>query len=90
MTNFGGVSGEKLRQYVTRIEKLELDKSDIAADIREAYAEAKINGYDPKVMRQLIKIRKMDANDREEQETILDIYKHAMGMIPSAGEEEAA
>ena len=82
MAAFGGVSGEQLRQYIERIEKLEEEKSDIADNVRDAYAEAKSNGFDPKIMRQLIKLRKMDASDRNEQEEVLDIYKAALGMIP--------
>ena len=82
MSNFGGISGEQLRQYISRIEKLEEEKRDIADNIRDAFADAKSNGFDPKVMRQLLKIRKVDSQELEEQETILDIYKHAMGMIP--------
>lgn len=86
MTNFGGVSGEKLRQIVSKIEKLEEEKKEVAECIREAYGEAKAHGYDVKVLRQLIKIRKMDASDMQEQEAILDIYMHAMGMAPSPDE----
>ena len=81
MTNFGGVSGDQLRAFVERIEKLEEEKADIATAISEVYAEAKGTGFDAKVMRQLIRLRKMDAHDRDEQETILDIYKHALGML---------
>lgn len=86
MTNFGGVSGEKLRQIVAKIEKLEEEKKEVAECIREAFGEAKAHGYDVKVLRQLIKIRKMDASDVQEQEAILDVYLHAMGMIPSSDE----
>ena len=82
MSNFGGISGEQLRQYISRIEKLEEEKRDLADNIRDTFADAKSNGFDPKIMRQLIKIRKIDNQELEEQETILDIYKHAMGMIP--------
>lgn len=91
MTKFGGISGDQLRQYISRIERLEEEKAHTAQDIRDAYAEAKANGFDPKIMRQVIRLRKMESHDREEQETILDIYKHALGMIPGSGEiDEAA
>lgn len=70
---------EKLRQFIARIERLEADKAEVAADMKEVYAEAKGMGYDTKIMRQVIRIRKMDANDRAEQETVLDLYLHALG-----------
>ena len=76
----GGVIGEQLQQYVDRIERLEEEKADIAAAIREVYAEAKGNGFEPKVMRQIVKIRKMDPNDVDEQDTLLHLYKQALGM----------
>ena len=82
MTKFGGFSGEQLRQYIERVERLEQEKQDIADNIRDAFAEAKSNGFDVKIMRQIIKLRKMDTSDRDEQEAILDLYKHALGMIP--------
>lgn len=87
MTNFGGVSGEYLRQYIERIERLEEEKRNIADDIKEVYAEAKGNGYDPKIMRQVVRIRKMDTSELEEQESLLDIYKQALGMLPGSAEE---
>lgn len=70
---------EKLRQFIARIERLEADKAEVAADMKEVYAEAKGMGYDTKIMRQVVRIRKMDANDRAEQETVLDLYLHALG-----------
>lgn len=76
----GGVIADQLVQYIQRIERLEEEKSDIAAAIREVYAEAKANGYEPKVMRQLIKLRKMDPHEVDEQESLLDLYKNALGM----------
>jgi uncharacterized protein (UPF0335 family) len=80
MTNFGGVSGEKLRQLVDKIEKLEEEKKEIAECIRDVYSEAKGFGYDVKALRELIKIRKTDKADLEEQAAILDVYLHALGM----------
>lgn len=73
------VSGDQLKSVVERIEKLEEEKQTIADDIREVYAEAKGNGYDVKVLRQVIAIRKRDANERAESEAILDLYLQAVG-----------
>jgi len=83
MTNFGGFAGEHLKQFVERIERLEEEKAGIAEDIKEVYAEAKSNGFDVKILREVIKKRKLDAADRQEQETILDLYMQALGMLPS-------
>lgn len=81
MTKFGGISGEQLRQYIERIETLENEKRDIADSIKDAFAEAKGNGFDVKVMRHIIKLRKLEPAKREEKESIIDIYMHALGMI---------
>ena len=78
MANVGGVSGQILRSFIERIENLEERKKEIADDIRDVYAEAKGSGFDAKVMRQVIKLRKMDSNDREEQEYLLDTYMRAI------------
>lgn len=72
---------EKLRQLVARIEKLEEEKKSIADDVKESYAEAKAVGFDPKVLRQVIRIRKQDRQEREEQEQVRDLYLHALGEI---------
>lgn len=72
---------EKLRQIVARIEKLEEEKKSIADDVKETYAEAKSFGLDPKVLRQVIRIRKQDRQEREEQEQVRDLYLHALGEI---------
>lgn len=76
----GTISGEYLKSYIERVERLEEEKSTIGADIRDVYAEAKGNGFDPKIMRQVIRLRKMDKFELEENETILDLYKRALGM----------
>ena len=65
---------------IERIERLEEEKKGIADDVRDVYAEAKAVGYDTKIMRQIIRLRKMKPDDRAEQETILDTYKAALGM----------
>jgi uncharacterized protein (UPF0335 family) len=88
-TRVGGVAVDQLRSIIGRVEKLEEEKAGISADIREVFAEAKGNGFDVKAIRSIIRLRKLDASEREEQETILDTYLHALGMIPEL-EEEAA
>jgi uncharacterized protein (UPF0335 family) len=72
---------EKLRQLVARIEKLEEEKKSIADDVKESYAEAKAMGFDSKVLRQVIRIRKTPRQEREEQEQVRDLYLHALGEI---------
>jgi len=84
----GGVAVDQLKSIIGRVEKLEEEKAGISADIRDVFAEAKGNGFDIKAIRTIIKLRKMDNNEREEQETILDTYLHALGMLPEF--EEAA
>ncbi|MFN4087855.1 MAG: DUF2312 domain-containing protein [Alphaproteobacteria bacterium] len=89
MTDIGGVTAEQLRSYIERIERLEEEKAGLAADIKDVFAEAKGNGFDVKTMRQVLKLRKMDASDRDEQEALLDLYLHALGMAPQpAGGDE--
>jgi uncharacterized protein (UPF0335 family) len=80
MTDVGGITAEQLRSYVERIERLEEEKAAIAADVREVYAEAKSNGFDIKIMRQVLRLRKLDHDDRSEQEALLELYKRALGM----------
>lgn len=80
MTEVGGVAGERLRSFVDRIERMEEEKAALAADIREIYAEAKGGGFDVKVLRQIIRIRKLDDADRREQEELLDLYVRALDM----------
>ena len=76
----GGIAGDQLRSYMERIERLEEEKAALAADIRDVFAEAKANGFDVKIMRQVLKLRKMDKDDRDEVETLLELYKRALGM----------
>ena len=78
--NVGGIAGDQLRSYIERIERLEEEKAALAADIKEVFAEAKANGFDVKIMRQVLKLRKMDKDDRDEVETLLELYKRALGM----------
>ena len=72
------IAAAQLRSFVDRIEKLEAEKSELGADIREVYAEAKGNGFDTKIMRQVIKLRKMEEPDRREQDELLDLYRRAL------------
>jgi uncharacterized protein (UPF0335 family) len=76
----GGVAADRLRSLVERIERLEEERKALASDIKDIYAEAKSAGFDPKVLRQLIRIRKQEAAEVEEQETLLDVYRRALGM----------
>ena len=80
MVEVGGVAGDQLRSYIERIERLEEEKAALAADVREVFAEAKGDGFDVKIMRQVLRLRKMDGDDRAEQEALLDVYKRAIGM----------
>ena len=71
---------DRLRLLIERVERLEEEKKGIADDIRDVYLEAKAVGYDAKIMRQVIKLRKMNPDDRREMETVLDLYKAALGL----------
>lgn len=75
------VAREKLRQTVARIERLEEEKAEVASQIKDVYAEAKAFGYDIKALRQVVRLRKVDRAEREEQEAILETYLLAMGEI---------
>ena len=82
------VAQDQLRAFIERIERLEEEKKAIADDIKEVYAEAKGNGFDTKVMRQVIRIRKQDRSERLEQEAILELYMTALGMQVAPSEDE--
>lgn len=79
-SDVGGIAAEQLRSFVERIERLEEEKKGIADDIKDIYAEAKGTGFDVKTMRSIIRLRKMEKDDRQEQEALLDLYKAALGM----------
>jgi len=81
MSDAQGVAHDQLRAFVERIERLEEEKKTIADDVKEVYGEAKAMGFDTKVLRRVIAIRKLDQNERMEQEAVLDTYLHALGMI---------
>jgi uncharacterized protein (UPF0335 family) len=84
MPDVGGIAGAQLKSFIERIERLEEEKQALGEDIKEVYAEAKGTGFEPKIMRQILKIRKMDKDEHDEQESLLDIYKRALGMLPDA------
>ena len=73
-------AAHQLRSFVERIERLEEEKAALAADIREVYSEAKGQGFDAKIMRRVVRLRKLDTADYQEQEALLDVYKQALGM----------
>lgn len=79
-TNSSGISAERLRSFIKRIEKLEEDKATIGEDIKEVYAEAKGTGFDTKIIRQIVRLRKIEVEKRREQEELLDLYMSAIGM----------
>ena len=79
-TDVGGIAAERLRSIIERIERLEEERKALASDIKDIYAEAKSAGFEVKVIRQLISIRKKEPAEVEEQETLLDLYKRALGM----------
>jgi uncharacterized protein (UPF0335 family) len=82
MADVGGIAGDRLKSFVERIERLEEERRALGNDIKEVYAEAKGTGFDVKIMRQVIRLRRMDKDDLDEQETLLDIYRRALGMLP--------
>ena len=75
---------DQLKAFVERIERLEEEKQALADDIKEVYAEAKGNGFDTKTLRTVIRIRKQDTSERQEQEALLDLYLQALGMLSAA------
>lgn len=74
------VTAQQLKSIIERVERLEEERKSLGADIREVYAEAKGNGFDPKILRMIIRLRRMNEADRREQEDLLDTYKSALGM----------
>lgn len=76
----GGVSGQRLKSFIERVERLEEEKSAISEDIKEVMGEAKASGFDVKIMRRIIKLRKMEIQKRREEDEILELYKAAIGM----------
>ena len=79
MADSGGVAADRLKSFIERIERLEEEKKNLTADIREVYAEAKSSGFDTKTMRKVVALRKLDSSERQEQEALLDTYLRALG-----------
>jgi len=77
-----GFARDQLKAFIERVERLEEEKKAIADDIRDVYSEAKGNGFDVKALRTIVRLRKQDADERREQEAILETYMHALGMLP--------
>ena len=82
------VAQDQIRAFIERIERLEEEKAAIAGDIKEVYAEAKGNGFDTKVLRKIVSIRKQDQSERMEQEALLELYMSALGMAQAPREDE--
>lgn len=78
MSNSGGVAGERLRSFVERIERLEEEIKGLSDDKKDIYAEAKGEGFDVKILREVVRLRKQDKDERDERETLLDVYLHAL------------
>ena len=84
------VAREQLKSIVERVERLEEEKKAISDDIRDVYAEAKANGFDAKVLRQVVRLRKQDLAERQEQDAVRDLYLQALGMLPDFEADAAA
>jgi uncharacterized protein (UPF0335 family) len=79
------VAADQLRSIIERIERLEEEKKEVAEQIKEVFLEAKSNGFDTKTLRKVISLRKKALEERQEEEAMLDLYLHALGMIPDPG-----
>jgi uncharacterized protein (UPF0335 family) len=90
MPDVGGIAGERLKSFIERIERMEEERRALGEDIKEVYAEAKGDGFDPKIMRQIVRIRKRDQDDLDEEESLIELYKRALGMLPGSAEQPRA
>lgn len=81
MTEIGDNTRAQLKSIIERVEKLEEEKKAASSDIRDVYAEAKSSGFDAKALREIIRLRRQDADERAKREAVLDMYKHALGML---------
>ncbi|KAA5607415.1 DUF2312 domain-containing protein [Roseospira marina] len=79
-SDVGGIAADQLRSFIERIENLEEEKSNLQNDIKDVYAEAKSTGFDTKIMRQIVRLRKMDRDDLAEQDELLDLYRRAVNV----------
>lgn len=82
MSDGGVIAADQLKAFIARIERLEEEKATIAGDIKEVYSEAKGNGFDPKIMRHIVRLRKMDRDDYAEQQALIELYAAAVGLQP--------
>ncbi len=80
-TNVGGIASERLKSFIERIERLNEEKEALAGDIKEVMSEAKGTGFDLRVIRTILRLRKMDSSDRSEMEELIDVYKRALEMV---------
>ena len=78
--NNGGIAADRLRGFIERIERLEEEKKGLQEDIRDVYAESKSSGFDPRIIRQVVRLRKKAKEERQEEEELLELYKAALGM----------
>lgn len=81
MTTLQATSQQQLRQYIEQIERLEEERKALGADIREKFLEAKANGFDPKIMKKVLSLRKKSKTERTEEDAVLETYLHALGML---------
>ena len=81
MPDVGGIAGDRIKSFVERIERLNSEKDELASDIRDVFAESKAMGFDVRALRAIIKMRKQDAAEREEQEAIISLYAESLGML---------
>lgn len=88
MPDVGGIAGDHLRSFVERIERLETEIHDLNNDKKEVYSEAKGSGLDPKIIRIVVRLRAKDKDDLDEEETLIDVYKRALGMLPAIDDED--
>jgi len=79
-SDVGGIAADQLRSFIERIENLEEEKSNLQNDIKDVYAEAKAAGFDTKIMRQIVRLRKMDRDDLAEQDELLEVYRRAINI----------
>lgn len=79
-SDVGGVAGKRLLSFIERVERMEEEKTEVMQDIKEIYAEAKATGFDTKILKQIVKLRKMDIEKRREADELLELYKTAVGM----------
>jgi len=87
MTALQASTQKQLRQFVEQIERLEEEKKQLSSDIRDKYTEAKAVGFDVKALRQIVRLRKKSNQERQEEESILEVYMHALGMLDQAPDE---